>query len=230
MNTATLTGSLRDGVRDPKNTDRNLLKQSLIPKENARQLFDRMGARFGSLGLPPKQKPYTQPLELNLNQFGSGRVKRGGRDLVKMLRERSEREKRGKGKKKVSSNKMIRSQYAGRRRPRRRVGARKRMAGGFFGKIFSGIKSAVQKVAPIVQAIKPISRFGSMIGLPSPVVELGKQVGVGRRRRRRRVGRAKLAVVRRPTMVGMRRRRRVGMAKRRVGGARAGAKRLMRLF
>ena len=209
MNTATLTGSLRDGVRDPKNTDKHLLKQSLIPKENARQLFDRMGTRFGSLGLPPKQKPYTQPVELNLNQFGSG-------------------------KKKVSSNKMIRSQYAGRRRPRRRVGARKRMAGGFFGKIFSGIKSAVEKVAPVVKAIQPVSRFGSMLGLPAPAVEVAKMVGVGRRRRRRRVGARLGPAVMRPVLprVGMaRRRRRVGMAKRRkVGGARAGARRLMRLF
>jgi hypothetical protein len=225
MNTATLSGSLRDGVRDPVNQNKNIFHPHLLPKENAKSLYDRQDRRMGAIGLAPPGRPYTQPVELSLfSQMGSGKSMKKNLSLKQKMRP---------------------SQYAGamlRPRRRHRVGARKMHVGGFLGKIFSGIKKAVQTVAPIVQAVKPISRFGSMIGLPSPVVELGKQVGVGRRRRRRRVGMAKrrvggmarLAVVRPLTMgpltMGARRKRRVGARKRRVGGARAGQKKLIRLF
>jgi len=221
MNTATLSGSLRDGVRDPVNQNKNIFRPHLLPKENAKSLYDRQDRRMGAIGLAPLQRPFTQPVELSLfSQMGSGKSMKKNLSLKQKMRP---------------------SQYAGARR-RRRVGARKMHMGGFFGKIFSGIKKAVQTVAPIVQAVKPISNFGSMVGLPSPLVELGKQVGVGRRRRRRRVGArrrrvgglSRLAVVRPLTMgpltMGARRKRRVGARRRRVGGARAGQKKLIRLF
>ena len=215
MNTATLSGSLRDGVRDPVNQNKNIFRPHLLPKENAKSLYDRQERRMGAIGLAPPGRPYTQPVELSLfSQMGSGKSMKKNLSLKQKMRP---------------------SQYAGARR--RRVGARQVRMGGFLGKIFSGIKKAVQTVAPIVQAVKPISRFGSMIGLPSPVVELGKQVGVGRRRRRRRVGMAKRRVngmarlaVMRPLTMGARRKRRVGARKRRVGGARMGQKKLIRLF
>jgi len=221
MNTATLSGSLRDGVRDPVNQNKNIFRPHLLPKENAKSLYDRQDRRMGAIGLPPPQRPFTQPVELSLfSQMGSGKSMKKNLSLKQKMRP---------------------SQYGG-MRPRRRRGGRKMRMGGFLGKVFSGIKKAVQTVAPIVQAVKPISRFGSMVGLPAPVVELGKQVGVGRRRRRRRVGMAKrrvggmarLAVVRPRTLgpltMGARRRRKVGGRKRRVGGARAGQKKLIRLF
>jgi len=220
MNTSTLSGSMKDGVRDPVNQNKNLIRPTLLPREKATSLYDkqRVERRFGAIGLPPRQTPYTQPTSLSIfSQMGSGKTEK---------------------KKTLSSKQMKVSQYAGamhRPRRRRRVGARKLRMGGFFGKIVSGIKKAVGTVAPIIQAVKPISRFGNMIGLPAPLVELGKQVGVGRTRRRvgmarRRVGgMARLAVVR-PLTMGARRKRRVGARKRRVGGARAGQRKLLRLF
>jgi hypothetical protein len=222
MNTATLSGSLRDGVRNPVNQNKNIFRPHLLPKENAKSLYDRQDRRMGAIGLAPPGRPYTQPVELSLfSQMGHGKSMKKNLSIKEKMRP---------------------SQYAGAMpRRRRRVGARKMHVGGFLGKIFSGIKRAVQTVAPIVQAVKPISNFGSMVGLPSPIVELGKQVGVGRRRRRvgarrRRVGgMSRLAVVRPLTMgpltMGARRKRRVGARrKRRVGGARAGQKKLIRLF
>lgn len=231
MNTSTQSGYLTDGVRDPKNQNRNIQRGVLLPRELAKNLYDkqRINRQFGSFGLPPKIVPFHQPTELSgFSQYGSG-ISR---------------------KKNISNNKMKVSQYAGAHRaPRKRVGAKRRvrrapkmLGAGFFGNLFSGIKRGFEQVLPIVKAIKPISNLGSMIGLPSPLVELGKQIGVGRRRKRvgarRRVGARKRAPKRRvggaymsPAVI---RNVMAGMGlvrpKRKVGGAKKRRPTLLRLF
>ena len=220
MNTSTQSGYLTDGVRDPKNQNRNIQRGVLLSKDSAKNLYDkqRINRQFGSFGLPPKRDIFHQPTELSaFSQYGSG-ISR---------------------KKNLSNNKMKVSQYAGASRaPRKRVGAKRRvrrvpkmLGAGFFSNLFSGIKRGFEQVLPIVKAIKPISNLGSMVGLPSPLVKLAEQVGVGRRRRR--VGAKRRA----PRRVGgfvlpaeYRRLAGMGRPKRKVGGVKRRRPTLLRLF